>query len=214
MNDMENFFAYVTMLLENQIPKIEYPRQIDLFKAICLWDFMGAPSNWDLCDNKSSKELTLYDRSKYHHENYVESMITFLLSEDYCKRYYCEECDDFYEHQNECDHPKEDEIDQLESFMKQISNTTKCCPKEMKSSNEFAMPKLMSYSEYCAVENTLLEQSDNQSDHNHMKDYDHQKKSNRFKALTKQLFNNRSMDYDALLRWIRWQYSDAMIAMV
>lgn len=166
---MREFFCYLRHLLTNRLVDIRYPLDVDLFKCVCIWDYMDAPSNWDMLDAPSATS-NLFDRSKYHLEKYVLSIIAHLKKE-------------FLESKEDVDD------DTLTDPSEDVASLIEYCETVVNSEEQpsFMMPVLMSYSQFAASSN---EDQDSALEATN---------SNLFKQLTKEAFENRPMNYDVFL---------------
>jgi hypothetical protein len=99
-----DFFALVERLSKNGFVE---DKNLNLFKTICVYDYMHARCDWDgNCDK----------------EDFARDLTNYVLREDYAG-FVCDECDDTIK-RDDCEHEKRDFCDQLEGIMKLCETCT------------------------------------------------------------------------------------------
>jgi len=103
------FFDHVHDLLQNNFVKDE--RRVNLFKTICVYDYMHARCDWDsdVCPN------LVQDMNYDGKEHFARNLTNYILDKEY-DGFYCEECDDYCKY-DDCEHEKYDQCDLLEKVM-------------------------------------------------------------------------------------------------
>ncbi len=197
-NSITNFFERMREILDNNVffdsTTCDH-RKVNLFKTLCLWDYMGAACDWDA----SSKDQEELGSGK---ESYPFALMNNMLDKNYEVGFYCEKCDDFGPF-DDCTHDgdRHDRFDQLEEFMMRCEQNLELpLTDPFKSVKPFELPTLLTPAEFFG-ENPLdlnkisLRKSCSQD----------------FVDCTKQLFDDKEIDYHMLLNDLHDRYFDDMI---
>lgn len=199
---IDNFFNRVEDVIEQQLFPIE-SHQLNLFKSLCIFDYMAGPCDWDPYTEEQLSMLRLgVDGQSIlgeGKEEYAHYLLKNILDPTYTNAFFCEECDDSGS-ENMCEHQKQNHIERLEEFMK-------VCEENAKSQSPekyvFHLPIVMSFGEWTG---------EKKIDTNKLKERD--LSSQYFLSRTKELFEHREMDYNLFLRRISSGYSDDVLNLV
>ena len=82
--------------------------RVNLFKTICVYDYMHAQCDWDpdVCPDMSQ------DANLDGKEHFARNLTNYILDEKY-DGFYCEECDEYCKY-DDCGHEKKNQCDLLE----------------------------------------------------------------------------------------------------
>lgn len=100
-----NFFDRVEKLVDNHY--VANDSYIDLFKTICVYDYMHARCDWDyFVDDKTGEGK----------ESFARDLTNYIMDKEN-PFFYCEECDDYCS-DYECEHEKTDQSELLENVLR------------------------------------------------------------------------------------------------
>ncbi len=196
LESIDNFFNRVKDVIEQQVESHE----LNLFKSLCIFDYMQGPCDWDPYTEEQLSMLGV-DQSKIGEgkEEYAHFLLKEILDPTYINAFLCEDCDDFGP-ENMCEHQKQNHIERLEKFMEVCEENAKSQSPEK---YEFHLPVVMSFGDWMGEEKV---------DTNKLQERD--LTSQYFLTRVKELFEHREMDYNLFLVVISSRYSDDVINLV